>query len=616
MAGDTARLVAGLERISADASYRGYTAVSNALKELDPQTTGLAPVRLALLRNFTAETVVPVIEGELALAGFYPLFYVGGFDAIAPDVHDPRSALYDFRPDFVIVAHWLETVAPALANRFLSLTREAAEDEIDRVLGVMRDIVEALRRHSKVPVLLNNFPLPAYPTLGILDSQSDAYQGGAIRKLNSRLCDLARQWPDVYIVDFMGLVARVGSNQAIDDRYWHIGRAPIGQQALVTFGREYAKFVRALRGKTRKCLVLDCDNTLWGGIVGEDGLEGIKLGTAYPGSCFQAFQREILNLHDRGVILAICSKNNEADVLEVLRRHPEMLLREKHFATWQINWNDKVTNILRIAERLNIGMDALVFADDSRFECDFIARALPQVAVLHLAGDPSSFASRLGTSAYFDSLTLTAEDRERTQMYRNQVERRQLQQSAGSLEEYLSRLEIVATIGSADNISVPRIAQLTQRTNQFHLTGRRYTEGEIRALSSDARAAVYYLKMRDCVSELGLVGVAVIKYSAEEAEIDTFLVSCRALGRGAEETLLAHCVQSAVARGCRLLRGRYLRTNKNGQTAGFYSRQGFRAVSETLEQSEWELVLDRNTVSPPRWIRVEPVEFFEEKHAG
>jgi FkbH-like protein len=616
MAGDTTRLMTGLERISAEASYSGYTAVSNALKELGPQMTGLAPVRLALLRNFTAETLVPVIEGELALSGFHPLFYVGGFDAIAPDVHDPRSALYDFRPDFVIVAHWLETVAPVLADRFLSLTREAAEDEIDRVLGVIRDIVETLRRHSKVPVLLNNFPLPRYPTLGILDAQSDAYQSGAIRKLNSRLCELTRQWPDVYVVDFMGLVARVGSNQAIDDRYWHIGRAPIGQQALVTFGREYAKFVRALRGKTRKCLVLDCDNTLWGGIVGEDGPEGIKLGTAYPGSCFQAFQREILNLHDRGVILAICSKNNEADVLEVLRRHPEMLLREKHFATWQINWNDKQTNLLRIAERLNIGMDAIVIADDSRFECDFIARSLPEVAVLHLAGDPSSFASRLGTSAHFDSLALTTEDRERTQMYRNQVERKQLQESAGSLEEYLSRLEIVASIAPADNISMPRIAQLTQRTNQFNLTGRRYSEGEIRALSSDVTTGVYYLKMRDRVSELGLVGVAVIKYSAEEAEIDTFLVSCRALGRGAEETLLAHCIQSAGARGCRMLRGRYLRTNKNGQTAEFYSRHGFRAVSETTEHSEWELVLDRNTVSPPRWIKVEPVEFFEEKHAG
>ncbi|MBL7091680.1 HAD family hydrolase, partial [Acidovorax sp.] len=558
-----------LRRLANELTYSAYTATANALEEVTSEASHLPPLRVAILRNFTIEPMIPVIKGEIALAGFYPVIYLGDYDAIARDVLDPGSALYAFQPDFVIVAQWLETLAPTLVTRFLSLSPEQVNTEVERVLVTVNEIVTALRRHSKTPILVNNFPLPLYPTLGILDAQSENHQTHTILKLNLELLRRVRESRDVYLVDYMSLMARIGSVQGVDERYWQIGRAPIGRHALLPFGQEYGKFFRALHGKARKCLVLDCDNTLWGGVVGEDGLGGIQLGTAYPGSCYQAFQREILNLHDRGVILALCSRNNEADVLEVLRTHPEMVLREEHFATWQINWDDKVTNLMRIAQDLNIGLDSLVFVDDSQFECDFVRERLPQVTVLELSSDPSTFRAKLSAGGYFDALTFSPEDRKRTRMYRDEVQRKELYVSASSLEEYLAKLEMVAEISLADEMTIPRISQLTQKTNQFNLTTRRYSEGDIQAFVESPGADVFYLNLRDRISEMGLIGVAIVKYNGEQAEIDTFLLSCRAIGRGVEEALLAHVLNSAKSKGCSSVVGRYLITKKNGQVADF-----------------------------------------------
>ncbi|MCX6008163.1 MAG: HAD-IIIC family phosphatase, partial [Chloroflexi bacterium] len=539
-----------LRRLANEPTYSAYTATANALEGVTSKASHLPPLRVAILRNFTIEPMIPVIKGEIALAGFYPVIYLGDYDAVARDALDPDSALYAFQPDFVVMAQWLETLAPTLVTRFLSLSPEQVNDEVDRVLTTLAANVTALRQHSKAPILLNNFPLPMHTTLGILDSQSEQFQTQTILRLNLQMLRYARQWGDAYLVDYLALLARIGSQRGIDERHWQMAHAPLSSQALVPVGQEYAKFIRALRGSTRKCLVLDCDNTLWGGIVGEDGIAGIQIGTTYPGSCYQAIQREVLNLHDRGVILALCSKNNEADVLEVFHSHPDMILREAHCATWQINWDDKVTNLTRIAQELNIGLDSLVLVDDSAFECNLVREQLPQVEVVQLSTDPSAFVAQLSVGAYFDSLTLSAEDRERNQMYRDETSRKQLQSSATSLEEYLTKLELVAEIGVPNDLMIPRISQLTQKTNQFNLTTQRYGEGEIREFAGSPDSDVFYLKLRDRISDLGIIGAAIVRYAGERAKIDSFLLSCRAIGRGAEEALLAHLQNIARARGC------------------------------------------------------------------
>ena len=601
-------LTTALNHLVDESTYNNYVTVANALDHFRSEARHMPLLRVAILRNFTLEPMIPVIKGEIALAGFYPEIYLGDYDTIAQDVLEPHSGLYKFQPDLVILAQWIDALCPVLTTRFLSLSPQQVNSEIEGILTTVSEFIWALRRHTNAPILVNNFPLPSYLTLGILDAQSESYQTHTILRLNLELLRRLHEIRDVSIVDYMSLMARIGSEQGLDERYWQIGRSPIGRNALVGFGKEYGKFFRALLGKIRKCLVMDCDNILWGGIVGEDGMEGIQVGTIYPGSCYQSLQREILNLHDRGVILALCSKNNESDVLEVLRSHPHMLLHEEHFSTWQINWDDKATNLIRIAQELNIGLDSLVFVDDSQFECDLVRERLPQIAVLQFSSEPSTFRDRLSAQAYFDTLVFSAEDRKRNRMYRDQVKRKLLYESVGSLEEYLAKLEMIAEIGLADSMTVPRISQLIQKTNQFNLTTRRYSEGEIRAFAESPDVDIFYVKLRDRISEMGLIGVAITKYSGEYAEIDTFLLSCRAIGRGVEEALMAHVLNSARIRGSRVVVGRYFKTKKNVQVVDFYGHQGFRLVSEDTNSRDWELSLEGRIFSGPSWIKIKLIE--------
>jgi FkbH-like protein len=593
-----------LRRLDKEPTYATYTAVSNAIDSVSLKESGLIPLRLAVLRNFTIDPIIPVIKGEMALSGFYTVVYLGGYDAISQDVFNDKSSLYEFKPDIIILAQWLETLSPLLTRKFGPSVSDQVNNEIERVLNGIDEFNGALRRNVNAPILINNFNIPSYPALGILDAQSENHQTQAILNLNKQILNSINQLQDVYLVDYMSLAARLGSEQGVDERYWQIGRAPIGRNALIPFGQEYGKFIRALNGKSRKCLILDCDNILWGGVVGEEGLDNIKLGEDYPGSCYKVFQQLILNLHDRGVILALCSKNNDTDVLEVLNLHPDMILREKNFSAMQINWEDKATNIIRIAQELNIGLDSLVFVDDSPFECDLVRKQLPQVAVLQLSSEPSTFSARLNAKSYFDTLTLSSEDRNRNKMYRAQFKRKQLYKASGSLEEFFAKLDMVVEIGLLDSTSIARISQLVQKTNQFNLTTHRHSEGNIRAFAESSEFDVFYIKLSDRIAEMGLIGVAIIKYDGKQADIETFLLSCRALGRGVEDAFMAQILNYVKEKECTSILGHYLASKKNIQVADFYGKQGFRLVSNNDGRSDWELLFDERAFSQPDWIKI------------
>lgn len=594
-----------LAHIEQNPSYNSYCVTANILDNMTAEDSGLTPMRVAVLRNFTFEPLLVIFKSEIALMGFFPCIYVGDYDTIMPDVMKPDSDFYRFKPDFVILAQWLEILAPQLVTRFLSLSDDDVTMETQRVLDTIMDVVGCIRKHCKAPILLNNFPMPDYVTLGILDAQSDGMQINTLRRLNQELLHRTREFSNVYIVDYAYLMARIGYQNGFDERYWHIGKAPISRHALLSFGLEYIRFLRVLSGKVYKCLILDCDNTLWGGIVGEEGLDGIKLGPAYPGLCYMAFQREILNLHDRGVILALCSKNNEEDVLDVLRNHPHMLLREEHLSTWQINWDDKATNIRRIVEELNIGMDSVIFVDESEYEIGLVKSQIPEITVLQLPQEPSRFRTEISKKGYFDSLAFSQEDRHRNKMYRNEAKRRQISSKASSIEDYLAQLQIHVQIGVPDSFHTPRVAQLTQKTNQFNLTTKRYTEGDIIGFLKDSGWDVWYLKLKDNISDMGVVGVAIVKYHGLITEIDSLLLSCRAIGRGVEDALLAHIVTQAQSKGFDTLRGSYIPTRKNRQVSNFYEHRGFTCIATKDKESEWELNLKGLVCNAPDWIVVE-----------
>jgi FkbH-like protein len=591
-----------MDRLRKEQVYSAYTSVSNILED---QADGEATdYRVAILRNITVEPVLPVIAGEIGLLGLQPKFYVGDFDTIAQDIFSPKSDLFSHNADAIILFQWLELLSPALQNEILSLGAKGIEQEIERVLDHFRTQFSALRDQTTAGVLVNNFPILHRPTLGIIEAQSGGVQNAAMVKLNTGLAEVANEFSDVYIVDLQGLFARLGAASAFDERYWAMAKAPIGKNALVPVGQEYGRFFRALSGHARKCLVLDCDGTLWGGVVGEDGLSGIRLGLEYPGNSFVAFQREVLNLYNRGVILAVCSKNNEDDVLEVFRDHPDRVLKENHFAALRVNWSDKAENLISIADELNIGVDALVFVDDTDFECDRVRGALPEVGVLHLSGDPSSFRRQLSEAGLFDNLTVSDDDLKRNKSYQAERQRKSLSKTASSLEDYLGSLDIKAKIGLVTEKQIPRASQLTQKTNQFNLTTKRYTEGEIRAFSDRDGSDVLTMWLGDNVAEIGTIGVAIILYKDETAEIDSFLLSCRALGREAENAFLKFVIDNARTRGCKTISGSYLPTKKNAQVSEFYEKRGF----DQVEDTEWCLDLSNTKADKiicPAWINME-----------
>jgi FkbH-like protein len=603
-------LLAAIRRVSEKPTYINYNILANFSEEAEQ--LGLETCRIGILRNFTIEPAIPVLKGEVIRLGLAPDVFVADFDSIAESVFNSSSQFYVHKPQIILLALWLEGLSHKLICSFLTLTNEEVEAEIVRIIDTMKSWFQAIRTNSSAPILVNNFPLPNFITLGILDYQFDNYQIHTLLRLNSLLLRESKNFKDIYWVNTLGLFANIGYDTAVDQRCWETARAPLSKYALVPFGVEYGKFIRALRGKTRKCLVLDCDNTLWGGIIGEDGLKGIKLSSIYPGSAFIAFQEECLNLYNRGIILALCSKNNEIDVLEILNKHPDCILKEHHFSTWQINWDDKATNLIRIAESLNIGLDSLVFIDDSLFECDWVRTQLPQVEVIHLGKEVANYSKELVSHGFFDSLAFSGEDKKRSQMYVGEHKRKKILESASSFEEYLSGLELCAKIGFPLSGDIPRISQLTQKTNQFSMTTRRYTEGDIENFLKKDDADVLYLKLSDKVSELGLIAVAIVEYKNSAAEIDSFMMSCRALGRGAEDVVMGAIYKLALSRDCNKLLGIYIPSKKNMQVADFYLKRGFNLVEDKPERQVWERELsDQMLKNYPKWIAVEETNFLE-----
>ncbi len=593
-----------LKRLDTDQSIAAYNATANALNKLTAQECGLPSFRIAILRNFTVEPLLPIIKSEVARMGFFPEIYLGNYDAIAAEVMDEKSKFYAFKPHFVILAQWLDNLARELMKSFIDFSKERLGVTVDRIFETITTQIRQIRKLSIAIILINNFPLPYPMAFRILEGQREDMQRNTIRKINLELRRLTEEFRNVFIVDYEYLMARVGLWKGYDERYWQMAGVPFSQAVLLPFAFEYIQFIRAFSGKTYKCIILDCDNTLWGGVIGEDGLEGIKLDTTYPGSCYVAFQKEILKLHNRGIILALCSKNNEADVLEVFRKHPDIVLKENHFATWKINWEDKAANIRKIVEELNIGMDHVVFVDDSEYEIGLVKFQIPEIQTILLPSEPSQLRLALLEKGYFDSLSLTQEDKDRTKMYKEEATRRRMYSEAKSIEDYLTELQIVAHIGIPGSFHIPRVAQLTQKTNQFNLTTRRYTEGDIETFVKNNDADVWYLHLKDKISDLGLVGTGIIKYNGSVAEIDSFLLSCRILGRNAEDAFLSYMIQYVKDRGYKTLLGRYIRSSKNQQVADFYKRRGFVTQKEGPQESEWRLDLKNFVFQIPKWITI------------
>ena len=510
-----------------------------------------------------------------------------------------------------LFAEWLRDPFAGDREARRESARRAAREVGEWAARIRQGLPDAL-------IVLNTILLPPVHALTGLEYHSPWGLADLAAWFNLELGPItASGLSGVLVHDVASLAAELGYRQWFDPRLWHLARCRLSNAALKKLAVSLAALLRAWKGQTRKCVVLDLDNTLWGGVVGEDGLEGIALAEEGAGLAFTEFQEELARLARKGVLLALCSKNNEEDALQVLRRHPSMRLREESFAARRINWQDKAQNLRELAAELNIGLDSFVFIDDNPAERSLVRMALPEVHVPEWPAEPGEYRAALLELArdHLGRVSLTTEDRERSALYRAERQRAGLAASAASLSDYYRSLEMRARIALADAFSIPRIAQLTQKTNQFNLTTRRYTEAEIRAFSRQSDAMVLWLQLQDRFADQGIVGVMILRQrDAACWRIDTLLLSCRVIGRGVENAFLGCAGRLLRARGAGQLMGEYVPTPKNGLAANLYRDLGFERLGEEEGASQWSLALHGGALPIPEWIAIESMQ--EPAHVG
>ena len=536
--------------------------------------------RWALVSNTTIAPIVPRLKQAMNRSGVDCEFFVAEYGDSSRQVLSPRSDLYAFKPDLIVLYLDIQQLKPMLELSVPFETLENRELFISEVLGEVTAMTNALRKNTPAVLLTNNFPVQPRTALGI---GLDHIYKNTLRQVNLRLHQALTGLQGSYVFDCDSLWAEVGYEE-YDRRFEMIAQFPFSvkmQQALVD---EWMRFFRALNGLTRKCIVVDLDNTLWGGVLGEDGPDGIRMGDTPEGRPFRRFQQTLKALNRRGLLLAINSKNNMADVKSVFQEHPDLVLRESDFAAMQINWEDKAANLVRIARELNIGLQHLVFLDDSPAERAWVRERHPAVLVPELPQDTAKYVDVL-SHCETDTLVVTGEDLKRAQMYQEERQRREFQAEAPSFEHFLNNLGLRVSIEPVGSALLERATQLCQRTNQFNLTTRRHNVEALRQFSTSPFSAVLLMHVQDRFGDYGWSGLAITKIEGTHALIDTFLLSCRVLGKNVEFSLMAAVVKWAGARNCTHINGFYLPTSKNLPCKDFLEQCGLKEVTGPAGES-------------------------------
>lgn len=567
----------------------------------------LKPCRLAIARAFTVEPLVPLLRAAAYTDGVELDVYVGGPNSHETELLDPGSALYRFEPQIVVLATNTASFAPALWQ-LEETVKGSLQREAERVYDQLSSRIATFRANCNAELIVHSLDVPDLSWQSAPNDSIVFHQRDAILGVNDRLRALARNTPGTYVLDYDGLVARYGRRLWRDESKWERFQLPAAAANLRFIAEEWMRFIVPLTGSIAKIVAVDLDNTLWGGVIGEDGLSRLQMGAEYPGSCYRAVQKALLVLRNRGILLAICSKNNIDDAREVLERHPDMVLRSEHFASQHINWEPKSRNLSALAEELHVGVDAIALLDDNPVERFEVQSLLPQVRIIALPNDPARCAQAILEAPCFSRLRLSSDDLLRSNYYQQERFRNQAMASVSSREGFLESLQLEAHIEPVTTLHVARAAQLTQKTNQFNLTSKRYGEAQIQEFLSDPAYRVVIMKLRDRFGDSGFIGLAITREAGQDAIIDTFLLSCRVIGRGAETALLAHIVQEARGAGKAHVLGNFRSTSKNEPSRPFFRDHGFRLVDESQDQSTWNLALENATVQPPDFMKVNGFE--------
>ncbi len=558
-------------------------------QRLTDHLAGLGPaahsLRLAVAHSYTSELLNPWFTLAAGLEGLDLQVWHAPYGMLVQQAQE-NSALVNHRPDVTLLMLQREDLHPDLARPLAGLSPARQAELRTEVLAGLERLVGQFRRHKVGQIVLTVLPAMQGPGLGVYDSQSDRSESGWWSGLKAGIGSLfSESLQSCLYLDLDEVLQQFGRSAFFDPRLWFSARFPFTPAAAREFARRVVGVGAVMKFPKAKVIVLDADNTLWGGVIGEDGIDGIKLGPDYPGNAFVAFQRRLLDYQQRGFILALCSKNNQADLDEVLREHPHQVLRDAHFAARRVNWLPKPDNLASLAEELNLGLDSFIFVDDSDHECAAVRQRWPQVEVIQTPARPTDVPGCLEQVARLEVLSLTAEDLAKTEMYAQERRRRELKESVESsgfeMQDYLVSLAMEMEVCFDKVAHVARLSQMTQKTNQFNLTTRRYSEQQIQEFISDARCLVADFALADTFGNSGIAGLAVVRLlDGHLAELDTLLMSCRVIGRQAESAFLHCLLRRLAAQGVRELVADFLPTAKNELVRTFLPDQGFEAGAD------------------------------------
>ena len=549
-----------------------YMRESKKVEKLDCEKK----VKIAILSSFTLTGLAETIKVKCSKIHVNCQTYTSGYNQYNQELLNLKSDLYQFKPELTFLIIDSENIFKDVYDFFyeknIDERKEIVKEKLEEIINLAKTFVD----NTNNKIVISNLTIPSYSSLGVLETK-DYGISQMILEFNEKLNIRLRNENSIYVYDLFQFYYRFGEKNIAEVHKIAIGDIKITFDYIPYLAEEFVGYIKPYLGLNKKCIVLDLDNTLWGGIVGEDGFDGIKLGPEPPGNIFMNFQRWLLALHQRGIILAINSKNNSDEALKVIREHKHMILKEEHFATMKINWIDKIQNMKDIADDINISLDSIVFFDDDPINCEIIKDALPQVLTINLPKDPSLYLSVIQNMNDFNVLKITEEDKKRGEMYFQQKQRNELKNETVNLEKYLEKLQTKVTITNADQVTIPRISQLTMKTNQFNLTTKRYPEEEIKKMTNDSQTRVVCAQVEDKFGDNGITGAFIIKLeNKKELYIDTFLLSCRVIGREIEQAMMSFIINEAKKEGLEKIVAEFIPTKKNSPASDFLNKCGFK----------------------------------------
>jgi FkbH-like protein len=550
----------------------------------------LAPFRLAVLSNSTIDLVVPALVASAARHGIALEVIQPSYDQVAQEALTPDSKVNRSKPDAVLLA--LDYRALPLK---LSLgDAEASSATVQGVIGYLQALRGGIKANSNAVCIFQSFAPPVETLFGSLDRALKGTLRSLIDAINRELAEYVSGSGDV-LLDVAALAETVGLADWHSTQLWNMAKFSFSDELIPLYADHVARTLAAIRGGGAKVLILDLDNTIWGGVIGDDGLDGIQVAQGDArGEAHLAVQRLALDLRQRGILLAVSSKNTDEVARMPFEEHPEMLLKLEHIAVFQANWNDKATNIQAIAEKLSLGLDSMVFLDDNPAERGLVRKLLPQVAVPELPEDPAYYARTLAAAGYFEAVAFANEDLKRAGFYQDNAKRASLQKQVGGVDAYLASLDMTITFQPFDATGRARIVQLINKSNQYNLTTRRYTDPEVTAAENDPEVFTLQARLADIFGDNGMISVVICRPAEAGAwEIDTWLMSCRVLGRKVEHMVLREVLRHANAAGIHKLIGIHRPTDRNKLVADHYARLGFTKVGEEESGStRWELLVE------------------------